>query len=171
VSPLPIGGSVRETTYVLCIRTLDTVKKERERDRTRVLKQGKLANLSTRDEGNREGMSRAHGLSGDESLADGEMHMVALTEGKADREAGVDADGGAVADVKVAAAEVSSDGGSLFLGEIARTLVGPECGAGGAGECSAVVVVLLVVEIGGALEGGVHRRRGELDRVGGCGGG
>jgi hypothetical protein len=115
-------------------------------------------------------MDRTRELSGDESLADGEMHMVTFTKSKADGETRVDADWSAITDVKVTAAKVSCDGSSLFLGEIARTLVWPECGAGSASKCPAVVIVLLVVEVWSALEGGIHRRRGELDRVGGCGG-
>lgn len=81
--------------------------------------------------------------------------MVALAEGESDGEAGVDAYGGACADVEVAAAEAPCDGGGLLVCELAGALCGAEGGGGGAGEGGGVVVVLLL------LESGVDRRRRE----------
>jgi len=85
--------------------------------------------------------------------------MVALAESESDGEAGVDADGGACADVKVAATEAPCDGGGLLVGELAGTLCGAESGGRGAGEGCGVVVVLLL------LECGVDGRRRKVDRI------
>ena len=54
------------------------------------------------------------------------MDDVAFGEGQPHWQAGVDANGLALADEERAALEVARDGGGLFVGEVAGTLVGAE---------------------------------------------
>ena len=70
--------------------------------------------------------------------------MVALAEGESNRQTGIDADGSAAAHVKVATGEIASDGGGLFFGQIAWSLVRPESGCRSAGKGAVVVVVMLL---------------------------
>ena len=87
------------------------------------------------------------------------MDMVALAESESDGKAGVDADGSACADVKVASTEAPCDGSGLLVGELAGTLCWTEGGGGGTGEGCGVVVVLLL------LESGVDGRRRKVNWI------
>ncbi len=104
--------------------------------------------------------------SGDESLANSKVNMVAFTESKTYGKARVDAHWCAIADVEVTTAEIASDSSGLFFSKVARPFVRAEGRARSTRKSTAVIVVLLVVEAGGTLQCGIHWRRGKLDGVG-----
>jgi len=87
------------------------------------------------------------------------MDMIALAESESDGKTGVDANGGACADVKVSSAEASCDSGGLLFSELTGTLCWTESGGGGTGEGCRVIVVLSL------LESGVDGRRRKVDWI------
>ena len=94
-----------------------------------------------------------------QSLSNGEMNMIAFSQGEPDWKPGVNPNGSTGPYVEVTTAKVTSDGGGLLLCEITRAFIWTECRCRGAGKCSIVVIVLLMGQIWG-LQRCVHGWRG-----------
>jgi len=106
---------------------------------------------------------------GSEGLADSEVDVVALAEGESHRQTGVDPDGSAGANVEITPGKVASDSGGLFVGQITWAFVWTEGRGRSAGKGTIVVVILLVRQVWGALQGCIHGGWGrELDIRGSC---
>lgn len=72
------------------------------------------------------------------------MNVITFTESEPHRKPRVNSDWGTRAHIEITTAEIASNGGGLFFGEIAWALIGAESGGGCAGESSIVVIILLV---------------------------
>ena len=106
---------------------------------------------------------------GSEGLANREMDVVALAEGEPHRQTGVNPDGSAGANVEITPGKVASDSGGLFVGQITRAFVWTEGRGRSAGKGTIVVIILLMRQVWGALQGCIQGGWGrELDIRGSC---
>jgi hypothetical protein len=76
------------------------------------------------------------------------MHLIPFSESEPHRQSRVDPNRRTISNVEIATAEITGDGGCFFLGEVARAFTWSESGSRCAGECTIVVVIMLLREVG-----------------------